>query len=89
MPVCPSCESRDVRRSHRRRLFDFAYRWFGLEFYRCNECRRRFSAPPPADPSSRRSRKSDARKMLRLGLDIFLFVVLVAVFFAIIQFVRA
>lgn len=88
MPICPTCESRDVRRSHSHRSFDFTYRWRGLQIYRCNECLRRFSAPPPADPSVKRSRRSEARKMMRLGLDIFLFVVLVAVFYAVIQFVR-
>lgn len=88
MPVCPKCESRDVRRSHSHHSFDFVYRWRGLEIYRCNECRRRFYAPPPADPSPKRRRRSDKRKLLRWGLDAVLFVVLVAVFYSIIQFVR-
>lgn len=88
MPICPKCESRDVRRSRSHHSFDFVYRWRGMEMYRCNECRRRFHAPPPADPSVKRHRRTDKRKLFRWGLDAVLFVVLVAVFYSIIQFVR-
>lgn len=89
MPICPGCESRDVRPSRHRHAFDFIYRWRGMRTYRCNECRRSFYAPPPIDPSAKRVRRSAKRKLWRWGLEFLLFLVLVVAFYSIIQFAWA
>ncbi|MGH9584013.1 MAG: hypothetical protein ACRD4O_13885 [Bryobacteraceae bacterium] len=90
MPICPDCESRDVRRSHRRRSFDFVHHWRGLCMYRCNECRGSFYAPQPVDASAKLTRRlrGNAHWLRRWGLDLLLFLVLVGVFYSIIRFVR-
>lgn len=44
--ACPSCGSEDVRRTHRRTLFDWAISSLGPRPYRCADCQRRFHAVP-------------------------------------------
>src|SRR5208282_2337929 len=39
---CPSCDSRDIRRSMRRRLLDPLYLIFGFLPFRCEDCNHRF-----------------------------------------------
>lgn len=45
MLKCPVCDSENVRVSHSRRLWEFAYEWRGLQRYRCRDCRATFHHP--------------------------------------------
>ena len=36
--TCPSCDSHNVRLSHKHSKLEFIYQWQGLQRYRCREC---------------------------------------------------
>ena len=42
---CPVCNSQEVRVSLSRPVYEFFYRWQGLQRYRCRDCRSVFRMP--------------------------------------------
>jgi hypothetical protein len=94
MLECPVCESDNVRVSFNTPLWEFLYRWQGLQRYRCRECRKVFHYPlAPGEqfttkPRRRRSRPRNTTGGIILNgwqakvLQGAFFVVMVVVFFA-------
>ncbi len=93
---CPVCASDNVRVSRKDPALEFLKRWRGLQRYRCRECRKVFHRPlNPGEqaktikPLRRRRtvRKApDGSGKFRAALDVFIFLVMLAISFGVLRY---